>query len=630
MASESAERAARLMDAEVRRIEHAGIRSGNAAAIKLRSDVLRAWLRGGDPEAPIAAWQKATERVLADAMAAGYLQGRLRARAVFRRAERSLTMAQTIAGVMDDFGDRLGLPESSVKQLARYFSQSATSMVVDAGGFVRSKIADAAQKAVDQGLNVRSGAALIREAMDASGVTTQNPYLAQTLYRTSLQETYAAARWQANQDPAVQDILWGYEFAATLDDRTTELCADLDGTRRPKADPFWNRYTPPNHWNAIGRGVPVRTMRGDLPIEDVQVGDLVWTHRGRWRRVYATMAKRADTPTMRQLFLSTGGILFVTDEHPVLTSTDAHAGFVWKRADDLQVGDVLCEYSEQVSGPDEVLLSDPNDCPPVFDEESVAFDIVRMTHPAGVVLSIDFKGDHGSRECEVDVVPADGVLKGVFGFAESEQVQHQLLTIGWLVAPCTPPAFSHLLDNARHTSGVVFSHSFGSIGAGLAPTPVVLAAFSGDDGGVAVCDPALVLFGSDGDAMPLAEPVERSFASPERCVDSADRLAFAPVAIRDEGASLIDRQWKWIHAFIICTAEVSSTETFHNLAVEDDETYLAGGVIVHNCRSQVIEIFTGDDEAAATAVPQVPLPQDGFQVNFGELFTAAPQMAAFV
>jgi SPP1 gp7 family putative phage head morphogenesis protein len=249
MASETAARAARLMDAEIRRIERAGIRSGNAAAARLRAEVLRAWLRGGDLYAPLDGWIRRTSAVLADAMAAAYLQGRLRARATARRAERGLNMAQTIGSAMDDFGDRLGLSESAVRQLAEYFSQQATSRVVDAGQMFRSKVADAAANAVQSGLSVRSGASLIRDAMDAAGVTTTNPYLAETLYRTSLQESYAAARWQANQNPATQEILWGYEYAATLDDRTTELCADADGVRRPKGDVFWSRYAPPNHWN---------------------------------------------------------------------------------------------------------------------------------------------------------------------------------------------------------------------------------------------------------------------------------------------------------------------------------------------------------------------------------------------
>lgn len=249
MASAQAERAARLMDAEIRRLERLGVRSGRAAAARLPGGVLRAWLRGGDPVRAVDDWERATIPILASAMSAGYLQGRLRARTVANRAKRGLSLDQTIRGAADDFGDRLGLSESAVKRLSGYFAAHATQRVVDAGGLIRSKVADAAATAIGEGLSTRAGTAVIREALAASGVTPQNPFLAETLYRTSLQEAYAAARWQANKDPAIDEILWGYEFAATLDDRTTEGCADLDGTRRPKADPLWRLQSPPRHWN---------------------------------------------------------------------------------------------------------------------------------------------------------------------------------------------------------------------------------------------------------------------------------------------------------------------------------------------------------------------------------------------
>lgn len=245
------------MDAELRRVERAGIRTSNAAALTLRAAVLRAWLRGGDPAAAVAAFERSMAATLADAMAAGYLQGRLRARATARQARRGVSLS--LADMMDDFGDRLGLGASEIQLLAEYFATQATSRVVDAGSLIRSKIADAAAEAIRRGDSVRSGAALIREAMDASGVTPQNPYLAETLYRTSLQESYAAARYQANQAPEVDEILWGYEYVAIADDRTTDLCLKLDGTKRPKADPFWQQYTPPNHWGCRSTVIEVFT-----------------------------------------------------------------------------------------------------------------------------------------------------------------------------------------------------------------------------------------------------------------------------------------------------------------------------------------------------------------------------------
>lgn len=58
----------------------------------------------------------------------------------------------------------------------------------------------------------------------------------------------------------------------------------------------------------------VWTESGLLPIQDVKVGTRVLTHRGRWRAVKATMSRKADTVIIK----GTGNsILECTDNHPV-------------------------------------------------------------------------------------------------------------------------------------------------------------------------------------------------------------------------------------------------------------------------------------------------------------------------
>ena len=56
-----------------------------------------------------------------------------------------------------------------------------------------------------------------------------------------------------------------------------------------------------------------------------------------------------------------------------------------------------------------------------------------------------------------------------------------------------------------------------------------------------------------------------------------------------------------------------------NLGVEEDETYLVRGVIVHNCRSQPIEVFVGDALAIPTDIPPVEA-MAGFGFNSGLVF----------
>lgn len=77
--------------------------------------------------------------------------------------------------------------------------------------------------------------------------------------------------------------------------------------------------------SCIAGGTLVRTKRGQVPIECVRVGDLVWTHRMRWRRVTAVL-DQGTKPTVR-VRLGNGELLTCTSDHRLLSSQG-----VWKEA----------------------------------------------------------------------------------------------------------------------------------------------------------------------------------------------------------------------------------------------------------------------------------------------------------
>lgn len=97
------------------------------------------------------------------------------------------------------------------------------------------------------------------------------------------------------------------------------------------------------------KGANVRTKTGEKPIENITEGDYVLTHKGRYRRVYHTMKRpyRGKIYTIGY-YGDSGSKLKVTQEHPLMVSKRHKKEYrnktfnqEWLRADEVQVGDYL-------------------------------------------------------------------------------------------------------------------------------------------------------------------------------------------------------------------------------------------------------------------------------------------------
>ncbi len=96
-------------------------------------------------------------------------------------------------------------------------------------------------------------------------------------------------------------------------------------------------------------GASVRTREGEKPIEQVQVGDEVLTHLGRWRKIYHTQSRpyHGNVYTI-QYYGDSKRKLRVTAEHPLLVARRKRQSernqeyeLVWARADSVKTGDYL-------------------------------------------------------------------------------------------------------------------------------------------------------------------------------------------------------------------------------------------------------------------------------------------------
>ncbi len=347
---------------------------------------------------------------------------------------------------------------------------------------------------------------------------------------------------------------------------------------------------PPYHMGAVVEGTSVRTEHGDRPVGDVDLGDLVWTHRGRWRPVYAVMSRQWRGEVI-EVHTDSGGVLLVTDEHPVLTTVG------WKAARDLHVGDVVFQHGQEHPGACEERDGvHPEDFPPLIDEEAVAYEVVRSALPAPVILPVDLDGNPVERERDVDDVPAEGRLP-----LERDAVRREERAQEGLADPGVPGVVGgHALGAAGRCGGI--AHRVGAphpLGVRemdravfLRPPERPVLGAARVDGGIGAREAGGGHPLPNGDPVPGTPVVQRGVPQPEIPLDPTEGLAPPPVSVSDEGhdgraVREVDRTG-WRHATIISVSPVRYIGIVRNLAVLEDESFLSDGVVVHNCRTTTV------------------------------------------
>ncbi len=109
---------------------------------------------------------------------------------------------------------------------------------------VINKIKERYVKALERGESISDMMRFLEETLDRVGVSPRNPYWLEVHARNNFLTSYNAGRWaQIARARSVKYLVYN----AILDERTTKLCKSLDGVVRPKDDPFWDRFMPPNH-----------------------------------------------------------------------------------------------------------------------------------------------------------------------------------------------------------------------------------------------------------------------------------------------------------------------------------------------------------------------------------------------
>jgi len=250
MDKKSAKRLAVVQTTDQRRLDMLSGRAVSRPSAQLHKGLIRSYRRGESTLKVVSDFEVAFTEIVTKAMLAAHLRGHIR---VVLRSSKRVTHRKLFATPYDEslafMQKRLRMKPEQVQALTEKYGEASLKVTSGLGDVVEKKAKESVEGIVSRGEHVRQGVVTLSDDLAKTGVTPAKPWLMEAIVRTQIQIAYAAGRWNALQDAAVQEILWGYQYVTVGDDRVRPNHALLDGTRAPKEDPMWSKIWPPNGIN---------------------------------------------------------------------------------------------------------------------------------------------------------------------------------------------------------------------------------------------------------------------------------------------------------------------------------------------------------------------------------------------
>ena len=242
---------ARTQARDIGRIQERGASAAAVLAGRAFASILRAYRAGERVAFNSIQVVEQLGPMLSDAMLLAWMAGLNRERTDIRRERPGLKLAfsPTFNKAIAFLKARADLTDDELRGLRDQFDANALTVLHTAEAAAEAKLQAAIVESVQEGVHVREGVKKLRSAFEAAGLEPSNSFQLETIFRTQTQLAYNAGRWTADQDPAIQEILWGYEYNTVGDDRVRPAHAALDGFRAAKGDPIWTTLWPPNGFN---------------------------------------------------------------------------------------------------------------------------------------------------------------------------------------------------------------------------------------------------------------------------------------------------------------------------------------------------------------------------------------------
>jgi SPP1 gp7 family putative phage head morphogenesis protein len=231
-------------------LETAAFRQARRIANTTLAKTIQTYRRGFDITDVLTTSLDQVRPLIVDAMVAADLMGKHRSLLV---AGQELGKDKKAFGPYDwaqrFVKGRLKLTENQLNIIGDKYGPIASQVTSRMSDHAEQAAKKAIEQIVSKGMHIQEGTAYLRNAMMNVGIQGNQPWLFETLVRTQIHVAYGAGRWNACQDPDIQEILWGFEYVCIDDDRVRATHKALDGTKLPKDDYRWREIWPPNGYN---------------------------------------------------------------------------------------------------------------------------------------------------------------------------------------------------------------------------------------------------------------------------------------------------------------------------------------------------------------------------------------------
>ncbi|MDA8114401.1 MAG: phage minor head protein [Acidithiobacillus sp.] len=186
---------------------------------------------------------------------------------------------------------------------------------------------------IAEGRNPRELARIINDRVDAIGIVR-----ARTLARTEVIRAHHAANVQEYRNAGVEGVSVMVEWSAA-GFNVCPICLALQG-KRFTLDEI--EFEIPKHPNCfIDPQTPVYTSIGWKPIGKIEIGDLVLTHKNRFRKVYGLPRMAKQTPDVVRFVIKGGKKVTMTANHRLLVTREGWQRPRWKMADQCTLEDKI-------------------------------------------------------------------------------------------------------------------------------------------------------------------------------------------------------------------------------------------------------------------------------------------------